>query len=324
MGAGSSGPATAIGKVKMNYARTALLLAALTGLFLAVGYMIGGEGGMVIALAIAGAMNLFAYWNSDSMVLSMSHAEEVDPSRAPALYDMTRQLAERAGLPMPRLYVLHEDQPNAFATGRNPENAAVAVTTGLMDRLSSEELAGVIAHELGHIRNRDTLIMTITATLAGALGMLANMAMFAGHGRSDEEGRGGGLGVIGGILVMILAPLAASLVQMAISRSREYEADALGAAICGNPLWLASALERIHAHAQVIPNRAAEANPATSHLYIENPLSGGGLASLFSTHPSTEDRVARLQEMARTYRSSEYRSATVAPPSPSRRRGPWG
>jgi len=309
----------------MNYARTALLLAALTGLFLAVGYMIGGESGMVIALLVAGAMNLFAYWNSDSMVLSMSGAQEVDPSRAPGLYDLTRQLVERAGMPMPRLYVIEEDQPNAFATGRNPEHAAVAVTTGLMDRLSSEELAGVIAHELAHIRNRDTLIMTITATLAGALGMLANMAMFAGHGRSDEEGRpSGGLGMIGGLLVMILAPLAASLVQMAISRSREYEADAMGAAICGNPLWLASALERIHAFAHAIPNRAAEANPATSHLYIENPLSGGGLASLFSTHPSTEDRVARLQEMARTYGSADYRAAGPVAPSPTRRRGPWG
>jgi len=311
----------------MNYMRTALLLAALTGLFLAIGYMIGGEGGMVIALAVAGAMNLFAYWNSDKMVLSMSNAQEVDPSRAPGLYDLTRQLAGRAGLPMPRLYVIHEDQPNAFATGRDPEHAAVAVTTGLMDRLSSEELAGVIAHELAHVRNRDTLIMTITATIAGALGMLANMAMFAGHGRSDEEGRSsGGLGMIGGILVMILAPLAASLVQMAISRSREYEADAIGAAICGNPLWLASALERIHAHAHAIPNRAAEANPATSHMYIENPLSGGGLSSLFSTHPSTEDRVARLQEMARTYGAQSFQASASVPPAakPSHRRGPWG
>ncbi|MBM3569623.1 MAG: zinc metalloprotease HtpX [Alphaproteobacteria bacterium] len=302
----------------MNLFKTGVLLAALTALFLFIGYAMGGEGGMLIALAMAAGMNLLAWWNSDRMVLAMTGAEEVDPQRAPSLYELTQKLAARAELPMPRLYVIHEDQPNAFATGRDPEHAAVAVTTGLVDRLSTEELAGVIAHELAHVRNRDTLIMTVTATIAGAIGMLANMFAFSNMfgGRRDEQGQGGGgLGAIGGVVMMILAPLAASLVQMAISRSREYEADALGAAICGNPLWLAGALDKIAREAQAIDNPTAEAKPATAHLYIVNPLHGG-LAGLFRTHPSTEERIRRLEALA----GQEMAPAAAV----SRPRGPWG
>ncbi|GAB4193387.1 MAG: zinc metalloprotease HtpX [Thalassobaculales bacterium] len=291
----------------MGMTRTFLLMAALTGLFLAVGFAIGGESGMLVALAIAAAMNLFAYWNSDRMVLSMYGAEEVDPASAPWLYRMVAQLADRAGLPMPRVYVIHEDQPNAFATGRNPENAAVAVTTGLISRLSHEEVAGVVAHELAHIKNRDTLIMTVTATISGAISMLGNFALLFG-GSSQNGERSNPLGPIGTIALMILAPIAAMLVQMAISRSREYEADRVGAEIVGHPEWLASALQRIHAAAHEVPNLHAEGNPATAHLFIANPLSGGSIASLFSTHPAMEERVARLMAMA----------------GHGRRRRPWG
>ncbi len=281
----------------MSYTRTALLLAALTALFLAVGFLIGGEMGMLIALGLAGAMNLWAYWNSDKMVLSMYGAEEVDRRTAPGIYGMVETLSERAGIPMPKVYIIHSDQPNAFATGRNPENAAVAATTGLLNRLSSEEVAGVLAHELAHVRNRDTLIMTITAALAGAIGMLAQFGFLFGGSR-DENGNQSAMGPIVGLLVMILAPLGAMLVQMAISRSREYEADRIGAEICGQPLWLANALESIAHGAEETYNDAAEQNPATAHLFIINPLHGGGLRSLFSTHPSTEERVARLRAMA--------------------------
>lgn len=277
--------------------RVFLLLAAMAALFGAVGYLIAGPGGMMTALLFAGAMNVFAWWTSGSLVLSMYHARLVERAESPGLYDLVAQLARQANLPMPKLYVIHEDQPNAFATGRNPENGAVAVTTGLMNLLNREELAGVIAHELAHIRNRDTLMMTITATLAGAIGMLGNMLMLSNL--SSNRQNNNSLGPIAGLLVMILAPLAATLVQMAISRTREYQADQAGAEICGNPHWLAAALEKIDAYAQGTFNVTAERNPATAHLFIANPLSGRGADSLFSTHPATGNRIARLMELAR-------------------------
>jgi heat shock protein HtpX len=278
----------------MGYFRTALLLAALTAVFLGVGYLIGGQGGMVIALVVALGMNLFAYWNSDRIVLGMYGARQVDAESAPGLYGIVEQLALRAQLPMPKVYIIESDQPNAFATGRNPEHAAVAATTGLLRTMSPDEIAGVLAHELGHVKNRDTLTMTITATIAGAIGMLANFALFFGGG----DNRNNPLGVVGALLMMILAPLAAMLVQMAISRSREYEADRMGAEISGQPLWLAGALEKLDAAARQIDNVTAERNPATAHLFIVNPLHGGSVDSLFSTHPSTANRVRRLREMA--------------------------
>ena len=281
----------------MNYVRTAILLAGMTALFLAIGYLIGGQTGMIVALGFAVATNLFAYWNSDRMVLGMYGAREVDRRGAPEFYGLIEQLAARAGLPMPKVYIMDNPQPNAFATGRDPEHAAVAATTGILQTLSSEELAGVMAHELAHVKNRDTLIMTITATIAGAIGMLANFAFFFGGARNDQEG-GNPLGAVGGILVMILAPIAAMLVQMAISRTREYEADAAGAEICGRPLWLASALGKLDTAASRIPNPAAENNPATAHLFIVNPLHGRSMDNLFSTHPSMENRIRRLREMA--------------------------
>ena len=278
----------------MNYMRTAILLAGMTALFLGIGFMLGGEAGMLIALVFAAGMNLFAYWNADKMVLRMYGAREVDASTAPAYYGIVQSLADRAGLPMPRVYVIENDQPNAFATGRDPDHAAVAATTGLLRNLSHEEIAGVMAHELAHVKNRDTLTMTITATIAGAISMLANFALFFGHG----DNRNNPLGIVGTILVMILAPLAAMLVQMAISRTREYAADRDGAAICGHPLWLAGALEKLEAGARAIPNRAAEANPATAHLFIVNPLTGGSVDNLFSTHPAMANRIRKLREMA--------------------------
>ena len=281
----------------MNYFRTAILLAGLTALFLAIGYLIGGTTGMIVALAVALATNLFAYWNSDKLVLRMYGAQEVDRRTAPEFHGLVEQLAARAGLPMPRVYVIDTPQPNAFATGRDPEHAAVAATTGILRALSTEELAGVMAHELAHVKNRDTLIMTITATIAGAIGMLANFALFFGAGRGNGEG-GNPLGAVGGILIAILAPIAAMLVQFAISRSREYEADAEGARICGRPLWLAAALGKLDTAARRIPNAAAEHNPATAHLFIVNPLRGGAVDSLFSTHPSMENRIRRLRGMA--------------------------
>ncbi|TPQ39931.1 zinc metalloprotease HtpX [Bradyrhizobium guangdongense] len=278
----------------MNYFRTAMLLAGLTALFMGVGYLIGGAGGAMVALLIAAATNLFTYWNSDRMVLSMYGAHEVDRSTAPELYGLVAELAGRAGLPMPRVFLMDEAQPNAFATGRNPENAAVAVTSGLMHQLSREELAGVIAHELAHIRNHDTLLMTITATIAGAISMLAQFGMFfSGHRDSNS-----GPGIIGSILMMILAPIGAMLVQMAISRTREYAADDLGARIVGQPMWLASALVKIENAAHQVPNYDAERNPATAHMFIINPLSGHGVDNLFATHPSTQNRIAALQQLS--------------------------
>jgi len=295
----------------MNYFRTALLLAALTGFFLAVGYLLGGQSGLILAFVVALGTNLFAYWNSDKMVLRMANAQEVGPNEAPELYGIVQGLTQRAGLPMPRVFIIDEEQPNAFATGRDPEHAAVAATTGLLRYLSREEITGVMAHELSHVRHRDTLTMTIAATLAGAVGMLASFGLFFGGGRG-ENGRGN---PIVAIALMILAPLAATLVQMAISRGREYEADRMGAEISGQPQWLASALAKLHAGTQQIPNQAAQANPATAHLYIANPLSGGGMASLFSTHPPMEERIARLEAMS-------GQSNMQPPASPSR--GPWG
>jgi heat shock protein HtpX len=295
----------------MNYARTALLLAAMTGLFLAVGYLVGGQGGMAIAFLIALGMNAFAYWNSDKLVLRMHGAREVDAASAPELHATVARLAQRAQLPMPRVYLMHNDQPNAFATGRDPQHAAVAVTTGLLQRLDEREVAGVLAHELAHVKSRDTLIMTITATLAGAIGMLGNFAfLFAG----SRDSRDNPLGAVGALLAMIVAPIAAMLVQFAISRSREYEADRIGAAICGEPLWLASALAKIHNTTLRVDNPAAEANPATAHLFIVNPLHGRAVDRLFSTHPSIEERIRRLQELART----------VGGAPAGQRRGPWG
>ncbi|HEY9213228.1 MAG TPA: zinc metalloprotease HtpX [Ancylobacter sp.] len=278
----------------MNYFRTAILLAGMTALFMVVGLMIGGQSGMMIALLVAIGMNLFSYWNSDKMVLSMYGARQVDRASAPEYYGMVEQLAARAGLPMPRVFIMDNPQPNAFATGRNPQNAAVAATTGLLNSLSREEAAGVMAHELAHIKNYDTLTMTITATLAGAISMLANFAMFFGGNRNNNSG----FGVIGSIAMMILAPLAAMVVQMAVSRSREYEADKLGAQICGQPMWLASALAKIDNAAHQVPNMPAEHNPATAHMFIINPLSGERMDSLFSTHPATENRIAALRALA--------------------------
>jgi len=278
----------------MSYLRTAILLAGLTGLFMAVGYLIGGAGGATIALLFAAGTNLFAYWNSDRMVLSMYGAQEVDERSAPDYYRLVRELAGRAGLPMPRVFLMGNPQPNAFATGRNPQNAAVAVTTGLMQSLSREEVAGVIAHELAHINNHDTLLMTITATIAGAISMIGQFGMFFGGNRDHNSGPG----MIATIAMMILAPLGAMVVQMAISRTREYAADDLGARICGEPMWLASALVKIDNAAHAVPNMDAERAPATAHMFIINPLSGQRWDNLFSTHPATENRVAELQRLA--------------------------
>jgi len=282
----------------MNYARTALLLAALTAFVLVLGWMLGGKAGLLIALLAAAGMNLFAYWNSDKMVLSMYSAQPVDRASAPVLVGIVERLTARAGMPMPAVYVIDQPQPNAFATGRDPEHASVAATTGLLAMLSPEELEGVMAHELAHVRNRDTLIMTVTATLAGAIGMLANFGMFFGGNRDNGEEGGSPLGTVGTLLMAILAPLVAMLVQMAISRTREYEADAAGAAICGNPLALASALARLEQGAGAVPNAVAEGHPATAHLFIVNPLTGSGLAQLFSTHPAMASRIERLQALA--------------------------
>ncbi|MET1027178.1 MAG: zinc metalloprotease HtpX [Dongiaceae bacterium] len=328
----------------MGYLRTGLLLAAMTALFLVVGYAIGGQMGMVIAFVVACATNLFAYWNADKLVLRMYGARQIDRSAAPEFYDLVGELANRAGLPMPKVYLMDNPQPNAFATGRNPQNAAVAATTGILQMLSREELAGVMAHELAHVKHRDSLTMTITACLSGAIGMLAHfaqMSLFFGGGRGRDNAMGG----IGMLVAAIVAPLAAMLVQFAISRSREYEADRMGAEICGQPRWLASALAKISHGAAAIPNQPAEANPATAHLFIINPLHGGGLASLFSTHPSTEDRIARLMAMEPQNGAmrSDPRDADFAPAAPGQapghaplggsriprsgggaQRGPWG
>ncbi len=311
----------------MNYVKTGMLLALLTALFMGIGFLLGGQTGMVIAFFVALAMNVFSYWNSDKMVLRMHGAVEVDEKDAPEYYRIVRQLVENADLPMPRIFIMHNPQPNAFATGRNPENSAVAATTGLLDVLSQEEVAGVMAHELAHIKNRDTLIMTVTATIAGAISMLANYAMFFG-------GRGGNnnVGWIGTIALALLAPLAASIVQMAISRTREYQADKLGAEICHRPMWLASALEKISVAARSTPNERAERSPATAHMFIINPLSGERMDNLFSTHPNTENRVRRLHQLASEWGGDQV-AESAAPDigiegpwsvSDDDKSGPWG
>jgi heat shock protein HtpX len=284
-----------------GYLRTAVLMAAMTALFLGLGALLGGMGGALIALVIAVAMNAYSWWNSDKMVLRMHGARPASGPEGDALARMVHDMADRAGMPRPAVYILDNDQPNAFATGRNPENAAVAATTGLLRHLGRDEIAAVMAHELAHIRNHDTTIMTITATFAGAISMLANFALFFGGNRNNP------LGLIGTLALMILAPLGAALVQMAISRGREYEADRTGAEICGNPLWLASALGKISGLAARIDNGAAERNPATAHMFIVNPLHAHARDRLFSTHPSAENRIAALREMA----------------GQARPRGPW-
>lgn len=306
----------------MNTLRTGMLLALMTGLFVVVGAMIGGGTGVMIAFAMALAMNLFAYWNSDKVLLRMYGARQVDAASAPDLYGMVENLAGNAGLPMPKVYIMENPQPNAFATGRNPEHAAVAFTTGILEQLTPEELAGVAAHELAHIKHRDTLTMTITAVIAGAISMLANMAFFMGGDRRNQPG-----GMALTLIVSMLAPIAAMLVQAAISRGREFEADRAGAEISGRPMWLASALGRMERSVRDgTPNPEADANPATAHLFIINPLHGGGLAGLFSTHPSTADRIARLSAMAgqaapvTAQRGPWIGGREIVTPS----KGPWG
>lgn len=294
----------------MNTFRTGLLLAAMTGLFLAVGYLIAGQGGALIAFLVALAMNGFAYWNSDKMLLRMHRAREVTHDDAPGLVGLVTQLARRAELPMPKVFIIETDQPNAFATGRDPAHSAVAVTRGLMRSCDSEELAGVLAHELAHVRNRDTLVMTITATLAGAIGFLSQFALFFGAMGRDSRNP---LGLVGMLAIMILAPLAAMMVQMAISRTREYGADRGGAEICGHPDWLARALQKIERLAGRVSNESAERNPASAHLFIINPLhAASGVSKLFRTHPPTAERVRRLRALA-------GEAAAVSPAA-----GPWG
>uniref|UniRef100_UPI00178560BF zinc metalloprotease HtpX n=2 Tax=Mesorhizobium silamurunense TaxID=499528 RepID=UPI00178560BF len=279
----------------MNTLRTAMLLATMTALFMGVGFLIGGTGGMMIALLFAAGMNLFSYWNADKMVLSMNGAFEVDERSDPRYYRIVQGFTRRAGLPMPKVYKIDTPQPNAFATGRNPENAAVAASTGLLQQLSDEEVAAVMAHELAHVQHRDTLTMTIVATLAGAISMLGNFAFFFGGSRDNNNP----FGFVGVLVAMLVAPFAAMIVQMAVSRTREYEADRRGAEICGHPLWLASALDKIARAAERIPNPNAERNPAMAHLFIINPLHGERMDNLFSTHPNTENRIAALRQMAR-------------------------
>ena len=278
-----------------NQIRTTVLMALLTVMILLIGQWLGGRQGMLIALLVAAGMNFFSYWFSDKIVLRMYNAREVGPHDGPELYGMVQDLCRRANLPMPKVYVIPQEAPNAFATGRNPEHAAVAVTEGLLKRMSREEAMGVLAHELAHVKNRDILIGSIAATMAGAIMMLANMARWSaifGGGRRDQEEGGGGGGGLGLILMSIIAPLAAMLIQMAISRSREYMADATGAGFAGTPEGLARALEKLGAYSKQLP---MDASPATAHMFIVNPLSGRSLMSLFSTHPPLEERIARLR-----------------------------
>ncbi|MFC7377492.1 zinc metalloprotease HtpX [Brevundimonas sp. GCM10030266] len=324
----------------MNHLKTFVLLAVLTALFMGIGFMIGRVPGMLIALAVAGGMNIFSYWNADKIVLKMYRAQPVDESHPNAVVRTyvadTLQMARDAGMPRPMIAIIPNDQPNAFATGRNPQNAAVCATTGLLDMLTREEIRGVMAHELAHVKNRDTLTMTVTATIAGAIAALANFALFFGGG--DDRERPGG--IIGTLALMILAPMAAGLVQMAISRSREYEADRVGAEIAGDPNALASALQKIEAYAHRIHNPTAERNPASGQLFIINPLAGKGADNLFSTHPATGNRVRALMELAVKMGRPAPRPAPVAPepradvqrPATTSvpvtgdtvRRGPWG
>ena len=326
----------------MNYTKTALLLAALTGIFIAMGAAVGGRTGIMIAFVIALVTNLVSLWKSDTIVLRMFKAREVDEAAAPDLFALVRELAGRAGLPMPRVYLMDTPQPNAFATGRSPSRAALCASTGLLQALTREELAGVLAHELAHVKNRDTLTMTVAATIGGAVSMFAQWLQFGmlfGGGRDNDRG---GFGLVGTIFAALVAPLAAMMVQMAISRSREYQADRMGAIIAGNPLWLASALQKINVLARQIKNQRAEEIPAAAHLFIINPLNGHGLDNLFSTHPNTENRNRELEELAREMGISSASDGSVlasgagqagrAPPGglwaggqnqPSGK-GPWG
>jgi heat shock protein HtpX len=303
-----------------NFAKTGLLLAVLTGILVAMGALVGGPGGAVIAFIVAAGMNLFSLWQSDKMVLGMYGAEEVDEHTGGEFYRIVRELAQRAELPMPRVYIMNNPQPNAFATGRNPQNAAVCASTGLIEMLPPEEVAGVMAHELAHIKNYDTLTMAVAATIGGAISMLAQFlqfgALFGGNRENNSP-----LGWIGVIVTIILAPLAAMLVQMAVSRSREYQADHVGGLVCGNPLYLASALRKIEHYARDIPNEQAEAAPGTAHLFIINPLTGQGMDNLFSTHPNTENRIAELEKLAAELgaTASPASREPSAPPA-----GPWG
>lgn len=314
----------------MNHAKTFILLAALTALFVGIGYLIGGAVGMVVALALAAALNLVSYWNADKIVMRLYRAQPVDETHPNAVVrayvaDVV-QMAEGAGLPRPVVAIIPSDQPNAFATGRNPENAAVCATSGLLDLLTRDEVRGVMAHELAHVKNRDTLVMTVTATVAGAISALANFALFFG---GDRERTGG---LIGTLALMLLAPLAAGLVQMAISRTREYEADRIGAEIAGDPHALASALEKIEAYARRIHNPVAERNPASGQLFIINPLAGKGADSLFSTHPATGNRIKALMALGVSMGATPPRprpavsaaSGTTVPTTPTAPRGPWG
>lgn len=310
----------------MAFLRTAMLLAAMTAIFMGVGYMVGGTGGMAIAFLVAAGMNVFTYWNADKLVLRMHNAREVDARTAPEFYAIVRDLAAQASLPMPKVYVMDSPQPNAFATGRNPENAAVCATTGLLRSLSREEIAAVMAHELGHVKNRDTLVMTITATIAGAISMLANFAFFFGGARDNNNP----FGFVGILIAAIVAPIAALLVQMAVSRTREYSADRAAAEITGRPDWLISALSKIAQAAPRMPNDEAERHPATAHLFIINPLSGARMDNLFATHPATANRIAALQGMMRNGPAAAPAATVAVPrvgrtgPARNRQRGPWG
>ncbi len=324
----------------MNYTKTALLLAALTGIFISMGAAVGGKAGIIVAFAIALVMNVVSLWKSDTMVLRMFKAREIDEQTAPEYFGIVREMAQRAGLPMPRVYLMDTPQPNAFATGRSPSRAAICASTGILKALSREELAGVIAHELAHVKNRDTLTMTVAATIGGAVSMFAQYlqwGMLFGGGRDSD--RGGGL--LGTLFAALVAPLAAMMVQMAISRSREYSADRMGAVITGNPLWLASALRKINALARQIPNERAEQIPAAAHMFIINPLNGRGFDNLFATHPSTENRIAELEALAREMgitdagrgmaagdearqtSASQDGGIWIAGSNQSRPRGPW-
>jgi heat shock protein HtpX len=282
----------------MNTLKTGVLMAGLTALLMAVGYWIGNTTGMIWAFVLAAGMNFFSYWYSDQVVLSMKRAQEIGPTEAPSLYEIVRRLTERAGLPMPRLYVVPDPSPNAFATGRNPEHAAVAVNEGLLNLLNEDEIEGVLAHEIAHIKHRDILISTVAATMAGALSMLAQWLQFSmfygGYGSRDREDNGPNPLAL--LVAIIVAPIAAMIIQLAISRSREYAADEAGARLCGRPLSLANALLKLEAGTERLPTHT---DPATAHLYIVNPLHGGGLAALFQTHPPIEERVARLEALAR-------------------------
>ena len=310
----------------MAFLRTAMLLAAMTAIFMGVGYMVGGTGGMAIAFLVAAGMNVFTYWNADKLVLRMHNAREVDARTAPEFYAIVHDLAAQASLPMPKVYVMDSPQPNAFATGRNPENAAVCATTGLLRALSREEIAAVMAHELGHVKNRDTLVMTITATIAGAISMLANFAFFFGGARDNNNP----FGFVGILVAAIVAPIAALLVQMAVSRTREYSADRAAAEITGRPDWLISALSKIAQAAPRMQNDEAERHPATAHLFIINPLSGARMDNLFATHPATANRIAALQGMMRNGPAAQPPASVAVPrvgrtgPAGNRQRGPWG